>query len=122
MNKFVSGATMSRTDLLRSKADGLQKLVAKFLAHRHSRFDTPYGVEAVKKLLAEHGIEHTDESVVAFIESIGGDEIGILCYQVGPDANEFKLVSGSPDDIIRMTKTQDTYHGSPHWNAHVSFE
>lgn len=122
MRKFIAGATMSRTHLLKGKASAFQRLIANLLAHRHCRFDTPFGVQCMKQLLAEHGIVNTDESVMAFIESVGGDEIGILCFQTGEDDYEFKLVTGSNDEILRMTKFVEERYDSTNRDTHVSFE
>ena len=114
IKKFVCGASMSRGHLLKGKAKAWQKMMADFLRHRHVRFDTKFGNEKLKELMAEHGIVNTDESVIAFVQSIGGEIIGILCYQVDNDYI-FTLVSGSKPDLLRMMK-----NGSTNRNPNIS--
>lgn len=104
MYQFICGATMSRSDLLKSKAKGLRVLIQRFTKNKHSRFDTPFGYSSIEKLLKENDILDDDDSVVAFVQSVEGEEIGILCFQTGPDDYEFKLVSGSADEISRMIR------------------
>ena len=106
MRKFIGGAAISREHLLKGKASALRKMAEYFL--RDNRFDNKDGASVINGLLTQHGIENTDESVVAFVQGIVGDKIGILCFQTGPNDYTFNLVSGSDQDLERMSTDDST--------------
>lgn len=121
MRKFVAATSISRQHLLKGKVKAFKKLISDFMQHRQVRFATPYGRQKIQELLAQYSITNDDDSILSFVESIGGENIGIICYQVDDDDYEFALVSGSKDELLRMMKGEQRY-ASPNRNAHVSIE
>lgn len=102
MREFIAGSSTSRENLLSGKVEALKILIVEFL--ESSLFNTEWGHKKINDLLASHGIELTDLSVMSFLQRISGEYIGFLAFQVGDDEYEFYLVSGSMNDLISMSE------------------
>jgi len=127
MRKFIAAASMSRAHLLKGKAKALRELIGQFLDRPEIGFNTQFGYASMQELLAQHGIENDDESLLAFIQSVAGDELGILCFQVGYNDYQFQFVSGSLSEIKRMMHDEETESKEPHYasanrNPNISLE
>lgn len=99
--KFLGGCSMSRYDLLEGGTDMMKRLILQFL--QFTRFDTPYGSLKINDLFKKHGIEATDDSLRAFLQQTVGERVGLIAFETGPDDYEFHLVTGTQEDLLRMS-------------------
>jgi len=124
MHQFVHAGLITRENLLKGKAQALGVLCKNFLlVPRDGDFMTEWGTQTLNDLLAEHDIQNTDDSVMAFAQNVVGECVALLCFQTGEDNYKFYLVSGSKDEIRRMTRrVKDQDHDSPSRNQNISIE
>lgn len=92
---------MSRYDLLEGGTDMMKRLILQFL--QFTRFDTPYGSLKINELFKKHGIDATDDSLRAFLQQTVGERVGLIAFETGPDEYEFHLVTGTQEDLLRMS-------------------
>lgn len=106
MKQFICGGTARRKDLLLYKYSTIKILINNLLQKGY--FDTEWGREQVNNILSKAGIkEGDDDSVIAFAQSISHEYVGILIFEEGEDDYSFNIVSGTRQDINRMTRYMD---------------